>query len=164
MNAEPVARVVVAAVGSEFRQDDGAGPAVLAWVSGALGDAEVLGPLTSPLQLLGAWDGAGLAVIVDAVRDHGGEPGAVRVVELVAVSPADEPGSPLRRSSSHGIGVVDAFRLSCALGTAPARVVLVGVTGECFDDGIGLSPSSSSAVARAAQLVVGLVAAQSTAH
>ena len=163
MTDEPVARVVVAAVGSEFRRDDGAGPAVLARVRGVLGDAEVLGPLTSPLQLLGAWDRAGLAVIVDAVRDDGGEPGAVRVVEL-GVSPSDEPGSPVRRSSSHGMGVVDAFRLSCALGTAPARVVLVGVTGECFDDGIGLSPSSSSAVARAARLVVGLVAAESAAR
>ncbi len=158
MKGEPAARVVVTAVGCEFRRDDGAGPAVLARVRGDLGDAEVLGPLTSPVQLLGAWDGAGLAVIVDAIRG-GGEPGSVRVIELGAGSVGDEDGSPGQRSSSHGFGVVDAFRLSCALGTAPARVVLVGVTGERFDDGVGLSPSSSSAVARAARLVVGLVAA-----
>ena len=111
MKGEPAARVVVAAVGCEFRRDDGAGPAVLDRVSGELGDAEILGPLTSPLQLLGAWDGAGLAVIVDAVRG-GSEPGTVRVVELGAGSPADESGSPGQRSSSHGFGVVDAFRLS----------------------------------------------------
>ena len=71
----------MAAVGCEFRRDDGVGPAVLARVRGALGDAEMLGPLTSPLQLLGAWDGAGLAVVVDAVRG-GDAPGTVRVVEL----------------------------------------------------------------------------------
>jgi len=149
-------RVVVAAVGCEVRRDDGAGPAVLAQLRGKAASVELLGPLASPLDLLGAWDGADLAVVVDAVRADG-HPGAVHVVEL---GPEGAPGGsapPGHRASSHGLGVVEALRLSRVLGTAPERVVLVGVAGRDFGPGIGLSPPVTDAVALAADLVTDTV-------
>ena len=149
--------VVIAAVGSEFRRDDGAGPAVLERLGGGSGEARVLGALASPLHLLGAWDGAGLAIVVDAVGG-GAPPGEVRVVE---VDLRDPLGASTRRAampSSHGLGVSEALRLAVALGSAPARVVLVGIVGDDFGDGVGLSPEVSAAVGRAAQVVTDLVA------
>jgi hydrogenase maturation protease len=148
-------RVVVTAVGSVFRHDDGAGPAVLDMARPCLGHVEVVRSLSSPFDLVGTWDGAELAVVVDALR-AGGPAGTVHVVEVCP----EEPRAPALRSSrtsSHGIGVVEVLRLSRACGTAPRRVLLVGVTGEEFGPGVGLSPTVAQAVARAAEVVVDAV-------
>ena len=150
MSAEGPGHVVVAAVGCEFRRDDGAGPAVLDRVGGELDGVELLGALPSPLHLLGAWDGADLAIVVDAAGD---EPGAVHVVEVDMASVSDPPGRPSSRASSHGVGVIEALRIARVLGTAPARVVLLGVGGADFGVGVGLSASASRAVEQAARLV-----------
>ncbi len=149
-------RNVVAAVGCEYRRDDGAGPAVLDRLRGQLEGTDVLGPLASPLDLLGAWDGAQLAVVVDAAGGAA-EPGDLYVVE---VEVAASPGASVvlgPRPSSHGFGVVEVLRLARVLGSAPERVVLVGVCGEDFGPGVGLSPRVSEAVGRAARLVAELV-------
>jgi hydrogenase maturation protease len=152
MSATGARRVVVAAVGSEFRRDDGAGPAVLDRVGNELGDVEVLGAFASPWHLMGAWDGADLAIVVDAVA-AGDEPGAVHVVEVDTNFPPKTHGRTAPRTSSHGAGVIEALHIAAALGTAPAHVVLVGVAGEDFGEGSGLSPSASHAVERAARVV-----------
>ncbi len=158
MSATGPRHVVIAAVGCEYRRDDGAGPAVLERLCGRAGDAEVLGPLASPLDLLGAWDGAGLAIVVDAV-DTGAEPGELLVVEVDTGAPSGVHALPASRASSHGLGVMETLRLSCALGSAPARLVLVGIGGEDFSEGVGLSPVVSSAVERAVRLVAALAGA-----
>lgn len=155
MTAPPPA-VVVAAVGSEFRRDDGVGPAVVALARPRLGSVRVLGSLASPLALLGAWEGAALAVIVDALVAEG-PAGTVHAVE---VGPADTVTGGQRagaRRGSHGIGVVDVLRLCRTQGTAPRRVVLIGVAGQDFGHGTGLSPAVAQAVSGAADLVVGVV-------
>ena len=152
MSATGARRVVVAAVGSEFRRDDGAGPAVLDRLGADLGGVEVLGALASPWHLLGAWDGADLAIVVDAVA-AGDEPGAVHVVEVDTSVPPKAHGRTAPQTSSHGVGVIEALHIAAALGTAPAHVVLVGVAGEDFGEGRGLSPSASHAVERAARVV-----------
>ena len=60
-----------------------------------------IGPLTDPLDLLGAWDGADLAIVVDAVRS-GAAPGTLRVVDLAggdgAATPLADP-PPARTGS-----------------------------------------------------------------
>jgi hydrogenase maturation protease len=152
MSATGARRVVVAAVGSEFRRDDGAAPAVLDRLGADLGGVEVLGALASPWHLLGAWDGADLAIVVDAVA-AGDEPGAVHVVEVDPNVLPKAHGRTAPQTSSHGGGVIEALHIAAALGTAPAHVVLVGVAGEDFGEGRGLSPSASHAVERAARVV-----------
>ena len=147
--------VVVTAVGSDCRRDDGAGPAVLDQLPRDLAGAEVFGPLANPLELLGLWDGAELAIVVDAFR-AGTQPGEVCTVELdVGVSPETD-ARPVARASSHGFGLMEVFRLARTLGSAPARVVLVGIGGEDFGEGFGLSPATSRGVEEAARLVVDL--------
>ena len=160
MSGEGPGHVVVAAVGCEFRRDDGAGPAVLERVGGELDGVEMLGALPSPLHLLGAWDSADLAIVVDAA---GNEPGMVHVVEVDMASVSDPPGRPSPRASSHGVGVIEALRIARALGTAPARVVLVGVGGEDFGEGVGFSAPASRAVEQAARLVGELASADAVA-
>ncbi len=158
MSVAGARHVVIAAVGSEFRRDDGAGPAVLDRLRSGAGGAEVLGTLASPLDLLGAWDGAELAIVVDAFAG-GAEPGELHVVEVDLGASPDAYALPASRASSHGLGLTEALRLARALGSAPARVVLVGIGGEDFSEGVGLSPYVSGAVERTARLVAELAGA-----
>jgi len=155
-------RVVVAAMGNEYRRDDGAGAAVVASLAPRLEelcvpgfDATGVGPFGDPLDLLGQWDHATLAVVVDAVRT-GAAPGTVVVVDLGAGS--DATGAlDARASSTHGLGVAGALRLAQAVGRAPDRVVAVGIEGEDFGNGTVLSEAVARAVATAAARVLDIV-------
>jgi len=79
-------RAVVVGLGNAYRGDDGVGPAVAALVARTLTRSDgtgtsaadgltvdVLAGLPDPMDLLGRWDDAELAVVVDAAR---AEPGA----------------------------------------------------------------------------------------
>lgn len=149
--------IVVAGIGSEHRRDDGAGPRVAALASEEAGVTD-LGPLGDPLDLLGQWDGAALAVVVDAVRS-GAAPGTVRLVELAAAAPQGpaRPAAPAAATSTHGIGLDGVLRLAAELGRAPRRVVVVGIEGEDFGRGVGFSPAVAAAVPRAVAMVRALV-------
>lgn len=149
-------RVVVAGMGSEYRRDDGAGPAVAEEVTRLVIGVTNLGPLADPLDLLGLWDGAALAVVVDAVRS-GDEPGTVRLIDLDE-TPADGAGAG--PTSTHGISLAGTLRLARAVGNPPRRVVVVGVEGEDFSQGLGLSPAVERAVPAAARAVAELIGGQ----
>ncbi len=92
-------RIVVAGLGNEYRHDDGAGPRVAAAVAARAPAVVDIGPVAEPLDLLGRWDAADLAVVIDAIRS-GAVPGTVRVVDLTATSGEDD-----RATSTHGIGL-----------------------------------------------------------
>ena len=157
LSTAPGRRVVVAGMGSEYRRDDGAGPAVVDRVAGLLDGMVVLGPFADPLDLLGLWDDADLAVVVDAVQS-GAAPGTVQLLELDPDGSGPGPvGGPSGTTSTHGIGLAGVFRLARAVGNAPRRVVVVGIEGQEFGSGTGLSPAVEGAVAHAARHVVELI-------
>ena len=143
-------RVVVAGVGSEYRRDDGVGARVAALVAADARGAHDVSPLGDPLDLLGLWDGADLAVVIDAMRS-GASPGTIRFVELAT----PEPDVDL--VSTHGIGLPGVLRLSRAVDRAPRRVVAVGIEGADFGRGVGLTPAVEAAVGMAAGRVVELI-------
>jgi hydrogenase maturation protease len=143
--------VLVVGLGNEYRSDDGAGPAVAAYVadraSGKV-DATVIG---EPLDLLGKWDDTGLCVVADATRS-GAPPGTVQLVDLGADGDADAAAT-----STHGMDLARVLRLARVVGGAPRRVVVVGIEGESFADGSRLSETVAAAVAEAGELVLQLV-------
>ena len=147
-------RVVIAGLGNEYRRDDGVGPLVARRAAAsAARPVEVLGPLSDPLELLGRWDGASLAVVVDAVQS-GSTPGTLRVVEL---DPLAGDGDARPATSTHGIDLVGVVRLAVAVDGAPRRVVVVGIEGRDFGRGVGLTPDVAAAVPAAVGRVVELV-------
>lgn len=153
----PPALVVVIAIGNEYRRDDGAGAAVAAQVARRDPSVRNVGAAVDPLDLLGRWDGADLAVVIDAVRSS--EPvGSVLVLELgpEAGRSAGAAAGGGRATSSHGVDVGGALRIARALGHAPARVVLVGIVGGDFGSGPGLSPAVEAAVPAAVDAVLHL--------
>jgi hydrogenase maturation protease len=152
----PPARVVVAGLGNEYRRDDGAGPLIAERAVTRAGRGSVVGPLADPLDLLGEWDDADLAVVVDAV--HSGQmPGTLTTVELVDGPDGGIPGGHRGASSTHGIGLAGVLRLARAVDRAPGRVVVVGIEGGDFSQGTGLSPEVQAAVPSAVRRVVDLI-------
>lgn len=127
-------------LGNPDRHDDGVGPAVAALFARS-GGRRVATGVADVGQLLDAWDGARLAVVVDATCGAG-RPGTLRVW-----TPRDGiagPGAPA--SSSHSVDVRSALRLGRAVGMAPDQVVVIGVEGRDFTTGRGLSPEVDRAV------------------
>ena len=113
--------VVVIGVGNRYRRDDGAGPAVLdALAAGTTAARARLIELDGePARLVDAWDGADLAIVVDALRSDDTRAGSVQRVEV------GEDVGVLGRSSgaaggSHTLGVGTAAALGRALGVCPS--------------------------------------------
>lgn len=133
---------VVIGVGNAYRGDDAVGLAVAERVRGAVpDDVVVLECEQEPTRLVDAWEGADVAVVVDACAGADA-PGTVHRYD------AGEGPLPARvfRSSTHAFGVGDAVELSRALGRLPARLVVFGVEGSSFAAGAGLSPPVESAL------------------
>lgn len=145
-------RVVVLAVGNRWRSDDSVGAAVADALRDQVTGFDLIELDGETARLVDAWDGADVAVVVDAVRT-GAPPGTVHRFEAgdLAAAPVLPP------ASSHGLGVQQAVALGRAVGRMPRRLVIVGVEAADFGHGVCLSPAVAAAVEPAARVVVELV-------
>ena len=156
----PAVRRVVIGVGNEYRCDDGFGPLVVA----ALADRRSVDPQLAgvdlrtsdgdPARMLDLWAGAGLAVVVDAVRDGGDTVGRVYELVLDELDGLAENAS----ASSHGIGLGSTVALGRALDRLPRRLVVLAVSGREFGFGVELTPQVAAMVEPVAGRVGELVA------
>lgn len=91
--------------------------------------------------MIGLWEGAGLAVVVDTAHAHPARPGHVHRLEL-------SPGRLTRptATSSHGLGLGVAVELAGDLDRLPARLVVYAVEGADTAPGTGLSPRVQAVV------------------
>jgi hydrogenase maturation protease len=141
---------VVIGIGNEYRRDDGVGLAVADRLRDRVPTGvEVVVSEQEPSRLIDAWQGADLALVVDAV-ESGASPGTLHRFDVAAEA------IPARvfRSSTHAFGVGDAVELSRALGTLPGRVVVYGIEGGEFCAGEGLTAAVEAAVEPAALAVL----------
>jgi hydrogenase maturation protease len=142
------ARRIVIGVGNEYRRDDGFGPLVIAQLSARrardprLADVELRDCDGEPTRLLDLWTGAELAVVVDAVRDGGDQPGHRYELVLDAFDGLTDD----RSAGSHGIGLGSTVALGRALGRLPRRLVVLAVSGSEFGFGTGLTPQVADTV------------------
>ncbi|GCD48180.1 hydrogenase maturation protease [Streptomyces paromomycinus] len=148
-----VPRIAVIGVGNAFRHDDGIGPAVVR----RLRERALDRPLPPSValvdcdgesgRLMSLWEGAELAVVVDAAHAHPGHPGRVHRF--------DHEGPCTRRAvtSSHGLGLGEAVELSDVLGRLPGKLIVFAVEGADHSLGTGLSPAVAAAVAPLAATV-----------
>jgi hydrogenase maturation protease len=143
--------VVVIGVGNEFRRDDGVGPRVLGLLDDLPGEVPGLrlaGCDGEPARLIGIWEGADLAVVVDAVR--GDRPGRIHELDLRTA------GRYRPSPSSHALGLEAAIELAAALDRLPARLAIVAVEADDFRIGTGLSPLVTAALPAVAARVARL--------
>lgn len=144
-------RAVVIGLGNTFRRDDGLGPAVAAAVEAMrLPGVRVVCPAETT-AILDAWDGAALAVVVDAAA--GGRPGRVRRCDLDDLTEE----TPV---SSHELSLRQTHELARALDRAPGRVVVVSVDVADTGYGTGLSPAVAAALPEVLDAVRRLITEQ----
>jgi len=137
-------RTVVIGVGNPYRRDDGLGPAVADLLCGrGIEVAQSLGETTDLIEL---WQGADLAVVVDAVRADPARPG--RIHRLTVADP------PPAAASSHGPGLGEAIELARVLDRLPGRLVLYAVEVAEVGHGRGLTPAVADAARRLAERIV----------
>ena len=154
-DAGRVGRISVIGIGNPFRRDDAAGWEVVARL-GRPSVRHLLPPGTDshtgdadPARLVSWWEGAGLAVVIDAARSVPARPGRVHRLEC-------GPRTPLRApvtTSCHGLGLYDALGLAEALDRLPERLVVYAI--EAGDTAIG--SGLSRPVAAAVRVVAGRV-------
>lgn len=143
-------RTVVIGVGNNFRGDDGAGPAVLTRLAGLVPPGvDLVASDGEPANLLEAWDGASVAIVVDAVQAGPSQAGTLHRVEI------DAPGALAGRqtvpegagvSGSHQLGLGSAIGLAQVLGCLPPRLIVHGIQGSDFTLGASLSKPVAGAI------------------
>jgi hydrogenase maturation protease len=140
----------VIGVGNPLRGDDAAGLLVARRVRELAGaEMEVLELEGEPARLLDAWEGAELALVVDAISS-GGTAG-----EAMRFDVTDEPlPRAARAASTHALGLGDVVELGRALGRLPARLIIFGIEGAGFEAGAPPSAAVVSAVDVVAEAIV----------
>jgi hydrogenase maturation protease len=138
-------RIVVIAMGNRFRGDDGIGPVVAERLqkklAGRPAHCTIVAGRDDAMALVSAWEGAALAVVIDAAVS-GATPGTIRRLTAdVQPLPAD-----LARCSSHGLGLAEAVELGRVLERVPQRLVIYAVEAATMETGVGLSPQVANAV------------------
>ena len=143
--------VVVIGIGNDLRRDDGIGPAVAAAVATRrLPGVRVLACAAEPAAILDAWDGAEVAVLVDAAVDDDLVPGRVRrwAAADLAVS---------NRLSSHDLDLRQTYELGVALGRVPQSAVVITVDVADTGHGSGLTPAVAVALPEAVEMVLAVI-------
>ena len=148
-------RILVAGLGNDLRRDDGVGPEIALRVArSSRPGVTVLVNAGEPADLIEAWRGADVAIVLDAMR-LGLDPGGCRRFEI---DRAGLPRGPFALSS-HATNLPDVVELARALDALPGRLLVFGVEGADFGPGEGLSPRVAASVERVAGEVLEEVAA-----
>jgi hydrogenase maturation protease len=148
---------VVLCVGNTFRHDDGAGAWVALHLRAVAPEVDVVELDGEPTRVLDAWDGADLAVLVDAASS-GAPPGTVHRRELDPA--ADRLVDSTRTASTHAYSLGDALDLGRELGRLPARLVVYAIEGANFSEGTGVSDAVARASLEVAQTLAAELAAE----
>lgn len=136
MNAD----VVVIGLGNDFRRDDGVGPAVAAELARRdLPGVRVMAAIGDPAEILDAWTGASVAVVIDATTGNGVTPGRIR-----RWIPGDETEPAV--VSSHALGLPQTYALAQALGQVPQKLVVFTVDVADVGHGVILTPAVAAAM------------------
>ena len=138
---------VVIGVGNTHRRDDGVGPAVAAELAADCpAGVRVVMCVAEPTAILDAWEGADLAVVIDAAGGDDVVGGRVRRCTIDEVAGRGA-------LTSHDLDLVQTYELARVLDRAPRRIVVVSVDAADLGHGDGLSPVVAQAVPRAVAVV-----------
>jgi hydrogenase maturation protease len=100
-------------------------------------------------DLIATWSDADVAIVIDAAS-AGAPPGTIHRFDVVEGSPGALPPAQVFRGTSHQIGLGEGIALGRVLGMLPRRLIVYGIEGQTFGDGVDLC----EAVARAVEGVV----------
>ncbi len=149
--------LLVLGLGNLLLQDDGVGPAALAWLDErfeAPAGVQVFDGGTLGLSLLPYVEQAASVILVDAINADG-PPGTFVRLDGEEVAPA-----VATRLSVHQVGVADLLEAARWCDRLPPRLVLLGLVPQSMELGVGLSPRVHASVADLAERIVDEAGAQ----
>jgi len=143
--------IVVIGTGNPYRRDDGVGLVVAQQLRARdeLDGVKVIEREGEATELMEAWRGADVAIVIDAVLDSGDAGRIYRFDAVHETLPAE-----LFRYSTHAVGVGEAVELSRALGELPGSVLVYGIEGLDFEAGDGLGADVQAAVQPVVELIL----------
>ena len=122
-------------VGNEFRNDDALGILVAREIRRrGFPGVEVVERSGEGTALMDTWAGAELVVVVDAICS-GKAPGVIHRLDAAH----DDIPRGLFHYSSHSFGLAEAIAMSRELLLLPGRMIVYGIEGKEFGEGVGLS-------------------------
>ena len=128
-------RNLLIGVGNEFRNDDALGILVAREIRRRnFPGVTVVERSGEGTALMDTWAGADLVVVVDAIFS-GKAPGVIHRLDAAR----DEIPRGFFHYSSHAFGVAEAVAMAGELNLLPARVIIYGIEGKEFGEGVGLS-------------------------
>ncbi len=136
--------MLVIGLGNRLRGDDGFGPEFLSRLERKPPEGvELISYEGDPVGLIDIWSDAQLVVLIDATRSTE-VPGTVRRFD---VHRDPLPAGPFA-TSSHLVGLATVIELARTLDKLAPTFIVLGVEGECFELGRGLSPELEGALVR----------------
>jgi hydrogenase maturation protease len=134
--------ILVIGVGNEYRGDDAVGLLVARRVQElGLENVKAIEESGEGAHLIEAWKGAETVIIVDAVSSAS-TPGNVHRFDATA----QEIPSKFFRHSSHAFSVAEAVELARTMRQLPSHLIVIGIEGQSYEAGVGLSPVVKQAV------------------
>ena len=149
--------ITVIGVGNPYRGDDGVGAAVLATVGESLGPdprVRLLELDGEPVRMMQAWEGSTLVWLVDATSSDL-PPGSLQEVDARRLGAGDSSWRGV--GGGHALGLREAIEFAAALDRLPAEIRVLGIEGDTFDHGEGLSLAVTHAVPLAAARLVSAI-------
>lgn len=144
------ARILVIGVGNEYRSDDAVGLAVARRLRRlSLADVTVIEETREGASLLESWKGADTVIIVDAASS-GAKPGTIHHVD----ARARQIPRGLLHYSTHAFSVGEAVELARVMGQLPPHILVYGIEGERFEEGMELSGAVRESVGAVVELVL----------
>ncbi len=143
-------RIMVACIGNKYRGDDGAGHRVADLLSEETSVDVVR--LQTPAELLNhLMDDVDFLIIVDAMEKIS-KAGAIH-----RFNSAEKLSKITAWRSTHTMTLPEIIELADSLGLLPAKILVYGIEGERFEEGLGLSENVESACASVASEIKGLL-------
>lgn len=134
---------LIIGIGNPFRRDDGVGVKVAESLAAAqIPDCIIRVMSGEGAALMACWDGSDSVIVIDAART-GSNPG--RIHELDAAR--ENVASDFFHYSSHAFGLAEAIEMSRALMQLPESMIVFGIEGADFSEGMGFSPAVETAAA-----------------
>jgi hydrogenase maturation protease len=142
--------VRVIGIGNPLRGDDAIGLLVARRVRElAEPEVDVIEMEGEPARLIDAWQGARLAVVVDAVKSNAAEGTVIRIDAT-----ADPLPPTLSAPSTHALGLGDAIEIARALDRLPPQLIVYAIEGTHFQAGSDVSPAVAAAGQAVAEAVL----------
>lgn len=142
-------RILVIGIGNEYRSDDAAGLVIARRLQEKKIDGiEVIEHSGDGGSLIEKWQNADAVFVIDAASS-GGEPGKIYRYEAQT--------HPLPTSffnySTHAFSIAETIEMARTLDQLPPKLVVYGIEGENFAQGIGLSKKVAHAAREVARRV-----------